>query len=70
MTETIVIIGGGQARVQAAVSLCQKRLPMDATEDAMLELTDGCDESSWLCCQLKASPELDGIVVRTPGGQH
>lgn len=44
--------------------------PMDDTEDAMLELTDDRDESSRLCCQLKASSELDGIVVRTPASQH
>ncbi|MBQ0719714.1 MAG: 2Fe-2S iron-sulfur cluster binding domain-containing protein [Gammaproteobacteria bacterium] len=47
-----------------------KLAPMDATEDAMLELTDERDKSSRLCCQLKASPELDGIIVRTPAGQH
>jgi len=44
--------------------------PMDATEDAMLELTDDRNESSRLCCQIKASPELDGIIVHTPAGQH
>jgi len=47
-----------------------KLAPMDATEDAMLELADNRDKSSRLCCQLKASPELDGIIVHTPAGQH
>lgn len=44
--------------------------PMSETEDAMLELPDSRNESSRLCCQIKASPELDGIIVHTPVGQH
>jgi len=44
--------------------------PMDAIEDAMLELTDERNKSSRLCCQLKASPQLDGLIVHTPVGQH
>jgi len=43
---------------------------MDASEDAMLELTDERNESSRLCCQLKASPQLDGLIMHTPEGQH
>ncbi len=43
---------------------------MDANEDAMLELTDERNESSRLCCQLKASPQLDGLIMHTPEGQH
>ena len=44
--------------------------PMEATEDAMLELADGRDETSRLACQIKMSPELEGLVLRTPAGQH
>jgi len=44
--------------------------PMDEEEDAMLELADDRNESSRLACQLKASPELDGLVLHTPLGQH
>ncbi len=47
-----------------------KLAPMEATEDAMLELADGRDQSSRLCCQLKASSDLDGVIVHTPAGQH
>ena len=44
--------------------------PMKEEEDAMLELTDDRDERSRLACQLKASPELDGLILHTPIGQH
>ena len=44
--------------------------PMGEEEDAMLELTDDRNEYSRLACQLKASPELDGLVLHTPIGQH
>jgi len=47
-----------------------KLAPMDATEDAMMELTDEREERSRLGCQIKASPELDGLIVYTPAGQH
>jgi len=43
---------------------------MDTNEDAMLELTDERNESSRLCCQLKASPQLNGLIMHTPEGQH
>jgi len=47
------------------------RLPaMESLEDAMLNLAEGRDATSRLACQLKAAPALDGIVVRTPIGQH
>ncbi|MFZ5653139.1 MAG: 2Fe-2S iron-sulfur cluster-binding protein [Pseudomonadota bacterium] len=44
--------------------------PMAAQEDAMLNLAEGRAANSRLACQIKAVPELDGIVVRTPLGQH
>ncbi|MBL4781489.1 MAG: 2Fe-2S iron-sulfur cluster binding domain-containing protein [Porticoccaceae bacterium] len=44
--------------------------PMEEEEDAMLELADDRNESSRLACQLKASPELDGLILHTPIGQH
>ncbi len=56
--------------VHVEPSWIDKLVPMDATEDAMLELTDDRDESSRLGCQIKATPELDGLVVHTPEGQH
>lgn len=44
--------------------------PMEEEEDAMLELADDRNESSRLACQIKASPELDGLILHTPVGQH
>ncbi len=44
--------------------------PMESMEDAMLNLTEGRNANSRLACQLKAAPELDGLVLRTPIGQH
>ncbi len=47
------------------------KLPaMESLEDAMLNLAEGRDALSRLACRLKATPDLDGIVVRTPVGQH
>ena len=47
-----------------------KLAPMESMEDAMLNLAEGRDANSRLACQLKAVPELDGLVLRTPIGQH
>jgi len=45
--------------------------PMDADEDAMLEGTASERRpNSRLSCQIKVSPALDGLVVRTPKSQH
>lgn len=47
-----------------------KLTPMESMEDAMLNLAEKRDANSRLACQLKAAPELDGLVLRTPVGQH
>ena len=39
-------------------------------ESAMLDLADGLAENSRLACQIMASPDLDGIVLRMPESQH
>ena len=39
-------------------------------EAEMLDLADGLEANSRLACQIKASPELDGLVVRMPATQH
>ena len=44
--------------------------PMEEHELSMLQFSEGYDESSRLGCQIKLSAALDGIVVRTPPGQH
>jgi 2Fe-2S ferredoxin len=44
--------------------------PMEDAEHAMLDLVEDRDASSRLGCRIKLGPALDGIVVRTPLGQH
>ena len=56
--------------VHVESSWMDKLQPMDETEDAMLELTDDRNENSRLGCQIIATPELDGLIVHTPEGQH
>jgi len=43
---------------------------MESLEDAMLNLVERRDANSRLACQINAAPELDGLVLRTPIGQH
>ena len=45
--------------------------PVGVTEDAMLEST-GAERlpNSRLSCQIKVTPELDGLVVTTPESQY
>jgi 2Fe-2S ferredoxin len=38
--------------------------PPGDIELSLLELEDDFDASSRLCCQIKLTPELDGLVVR------
>ena len=56
--------------IQVDSAWIDKLIPMTESEDAMLELTDERYANSRLGCQIIASPELDGIIVRTPAGQH
>ena len=39
-------------------------------EQTMLDFTNEVTDASRLSCQIKVSPELDGLVVRMPGSQH
>ncbi len=41
--------------------------PAGDAEAGMLELEDEVDDSSRLGCQVKLTPELDGLVVRVVG---
>ena len=41
--------------------------PATDIEQGMLELEDGATENSRLGCQVKLTPELDGLVVRVVG---
>lgn len=40
------------------------------TERSMLEFVDGFTAQSRLACQIKVTPELDGLIVRLPKSQH
>lgn len=44
--------------------------PRTAMESAMLEFAEGVSSNSRLACQIKLSPELDGLIVRLPASQH
>uniref|UniRef100_UPI003529FEE4 2Fe-2S iron-sulfur cluster-binding protein n=1 Tax=Salmonella sp. M277 TaxID=3240303 RepID=UPI003529FEE4 len=44
--------------------------PASSVEKEMLELTDNVAANSRLSCQIKLTPELDGLVLRMPLGQH
>ncbi len=47
------------------------KLPsVSADEKALLAIVDSVKPNSRLACQIKARPELNGITVHTPMGQH
>jgi 2Fe-2S ferredoxin len=39
-------------------------------EDATIEFADRVEPNSRLSCQIKVSPELDGLIVRMPESQR
>lgn len=48
-----------------------EKLPKPETAEAdMLEFVVGRAPTSRLSCQITITPELDGLVVRTPESQH
>ena len=47
-----------------------KLAPMNELERDMLDFAFDVKESSRLSCQIKVSPALDGLVVRTPARQY
>jgi 2Fe-2S ferredoxin len=44
--------------------------PMNDLERDMLDFAFDVNESSRLSCQIKVSPALEGLVVRTPARQY
>src|SRR5262245_26748675 len=44
--------------------------PREYMETSMLDFVQERKESSRLSCQVKVTPDLDGLVVRTPKSQH
>jgi len=41
--------------------------PPSALEAGMIDMIDTASEASRLCCQIKVTDALDGLVVRVPG---
>jgi 2Fe-2S ferredoxin len=39
-------------------------------EQSMLDFANDVEDTSRLSCQIKITPELDGLVVRLPKSQH
>jgi len=44
--------------------------PRNEDEESMLDLAAGVEQNSRLGCQITLTPALDGLIVRTPEGQH
>jgi 2Fe-2S ferredoxin len=44
--------------------------PISEAEASMLSFADAAQPNSRLCCQIKVSASLDGLVVGLPEGQH
>jgi 2Fe-2S ferredoxin len=57
-------------RVDVDPEWLSKLPPISPEEQALLAIVDSVKSNSRLACQIKASPELNGITVHTPMGQH
>ena len=44
--------------------------PKSDMEETMLDFAQELEPNSRLSCQIKVTPELDGLVVKTPKSQH
>ncbi len=44
--------------------------PKQEMEETMLDFSQDVRPNSRLSCQIRVTPELDGLVVRTPKSQH
>jgi 2Fe-2S ferredoxin len=60
----------GTCHVYVDPSWINKLGPINEAEASMLSFADATQPTSRLSCQIKASSELDGMVVRLPDGQH
>ena len=47
-----------------------KMPPKQDMEETMLDFAQELEPTSRLSCQIKVTPELDGLVVRMPKSQH
>ena len=48
----------------------EKLTPMNELERDMLDFAFDVRENSRLACQIRVSPALDGLIVRTPARQY
>lgn len=48
----------------------EKLPPQEEMEQSMLDFALDVKENSRLSCQLRVTPALDGLIVRTPKSQH
>ena len=48
----------------------EKLAPKSEMEETMLDFAQDVQSGSRLSCQIKVTPELDGLVVRVPKSQH
>ena len=48
----------------------EKMPARDSMEETMLDFAQDLEPTSRLSCQIKVTPELDGLVVRMPKSQH
>ena len=48
----------------------EKLPPKSDMEETMLDVAQDSEPTSRLSCPIKVTPELDGLVVRTPKSQH
>lgn len=51
-------------------SWVDKLLPIEEMEKDMLEFAEGVDDTSRLSCQIKITPQLDGLLVHVPESQY
>jgi 2Fe-2S ferredoxin len=71
--EIVAECGGACACATCHVYVEEAFLPLtgkaDAKEEDMLDFAYAVQPNSRLSCQIKLTPELDGLVVRTPPRQ-
>jgi 2Fe-2S ferredoxin len=60
----------GTCRVYLSDAWQEKLGPPSEMEQAMIEYSGDATPGVRLSCQIKVTPELDGLIVRTPESQH
>jgi ferredoxin, 2Fe-2S len=60
----------GTCHVYVDAGWLEKLGPKSAQEIDMLDFASAAESNSRLCCQIEMTAALDGLVVKTPEGQH